>query len=376
MKRLAVVLILAVSLLFSTIILSSCKSSEPIKIGYVACLSGLNSELGVSGRNGMEIAVDEVNKAGGINGRTVELIVKDDENNPEIALKVDKEIVQQGAVAIVGHLTSGMMKYVLPYINQKDILMISPTVSAHSLSGLDDNFIRVITSNKPEAELLANEAVQKRNCKRIAAIYELTNKAYSEEVYSNFKNQAEKLGAEIIATETFTSGTEVSFYNIAQEFVNMKADAVLSITGPMDNAMLCQQLQKLNSDLPVFSGTWSMTDDLIKQGGASVERVIMTGILDKENQNKAYITFKEQYYSRYRTAPSFSSLYSYEAANMLFRALETSSDFKTRTIKDRIIKIRSFKGLQDDFIIDGFGDTNRNYHLFMINDGQFIRVDQ
>ncbi|MDD3306709.1 MAG: ABC transporter substrate-binding protein [Acetobacterium sp.] len=128
------------------VMLTSC-AQQPITIGFSAGLTGNASEMGVNGRNGLMIAVAEINAAGGVNGRPVELMIKDDQNNPEIALAVDQELYQDGVSFIIGHMTSNMARLTLPFVNQNNLLMLSPTMSSYELVDQDDHFISMVSSN-------------------------------------------------------------------------------------------------------------------------------------------------------------------------------------------------------------------------------------
>ena len=96
-----------------------CDQKEaPIKVGFVGPLSGRLSVLGVAGRNGATLAVEETNGMGGVNGRPVELIVRNDEQDEKKALKADKDLLNENVVAIIGHMTSTMSLAALPLCNQ------------------------------------------------------------------------------------------------------------------------------------------------------------------------------------------------------------------------------------------------------------------
>ncbi|MGM0427217.1 MAG: ABC transporter substrate-binding protein, partial [Thermodesulfobacteriota bacterium] len=102
------ILYLCVIIMISAGSLGCDREKEPIKLGFSGCLTGRLSDLGTSGRNGAILAVEQVNEAGGINGRPVELIVRDDRQNKAEALRVDQELMAEGVVAIIGHMTSTM----------------------------------------------------------------------------------------------------------------------------------------------------------------------------------------------------------------------------------------------------------------------------
>ncbi|MEW5815083.1 MAG: ABC transporter substrate-binding protein [Spirochaetota bacterium] len=129
-----------------------CTEKNPIKIGFAGGLTGIHSDLGIAGRNGALLAVEEITSAGGIKGRPVVLITKDDQQDPVAALKVDKELIDEGVVAIIGHMTSVMTMSVIPFINKSEILMISPTTSTNELTNIDDYFFRTLPANKDETD--------------------------------------------------------------------------------------------------------------------------------------------------------------------------------------------------------------------------------
>ncbi|CAG0964133.1 partial Leucine-, isoleucine-, valine-, threonine-, and alanine-binding protein, partial [Anaerolineae bacterium] len=123
--------------------LVSCAGNVPIRVGFVAQLTGVQAELGVQERNGVQLAVEEINAAGGIAGRPIELIVQDDLGTPEGAQAADRELIGAGVVAIVGHATSAQTISGLAVTNPARIVMLSPTATTPELSGLDDYFFRI-----------------------------------------------------------------------------------------------------------------------------------------------------------------------------------------------------------------------------------------
>src|SRR5512141_700268 len=86
----------------------ACARGEPIRVGMVSGLTGRHSDLGISSRNGATLAISEINDAGGIAGRRLELVVRDDGQDPEHARRAVSELVHAGVVAMIGHVTSSM----------------------------------------------------------------------------------------------------------------------------------------------------------------------------------------------------------------------------------------------------------------------------
>lgn len=135
---------------------------EPISIGFIGGSSGRVADLGIAGRDGVQLAVDLRNQEGGVGGRMVRLLVRDDEQNPEAAARALRELIDQGVVAVVGPMTSAMAMATVPIANEAKLLMISPTVSTEDLSGRDDYFFRVGSSNHANAAEVARRHLQRK----------------------------------------------------------------------------------------------------------------------------------------------------------------------------------------------------------------------
>ncbi len=350
------------------------KKSENIKIGVIGTMSGINSDLSVSGRRGVEMAIDEINKDRGINGRKIELVIKDDKNDANISKKAYEEFINEKIQFVIGPYTSGMIVNSIDYLRNKNILLLGPTISADVLSYTDDNFIRFIASTKEQAVVLTNVA-NKNNNKNFAVIYDSENKGFNEALYSNFKKLLEKNEGRISLIKTFSSKENINYLSLAKEVEESNADAAFIIANSADNAAITQQIRKIGCKVQIYSPLWSNTDELIKKGGTAVEGMFIVGGIDIDNKSIDFVKFKKEYIDKYGENPTFSSVYSYETAKALFKAMKMSPDIKPSTIKNNIVKIKNFKGLESNFQIDKFGDNVRNYMIFRIENGKLRKVD-
>lgn len=355
--------------------LTSCSQEKPITIGFSAGLTGSTSELGVSGRNGLLMAVEEINAVGGVNGHQVDVIIKDDQNDPQIALDVDQELYESGVSFIIGHMTSNMAELALPYINDKNILMISPTMSSYQLVNQDDHLITVVSANDYEAAFIAESMSRKGGEKKVAVIYESQNKAYTGTIKDFLASELSKNGGQIITEESFKSGDNPAYFEIAKRVMDTEPDSIVILASSFDSAMFCQQFYKSGNQIPIYLAAWSMNNDLIFQGGESVEGVNLTSLIDYDSQKPEYQTFREAYLKKYGTEPPFSASYSYEAAMILFETMKVTNSLEPEKIKAAIIKKGTFQGLQAEININQFGDGSRKLYHYVIKDGQFEKVD-
>jgi branched-chain amino acid transport system substrate-binding protein len=262
----------------------------------------------------------------------------------------------------------------MDYLKDKDILFLGPTVSADSLTGIDDNLIRFIASTKEQAVVLT-EMAKKNNNNKFAVIYDIENRGFNEALYNNFKNLLEKNQGEILLTETFTSNEAMNYSDLAKVIAESKAEALFIIANAENNAAITQQIRKIGSKIQIYSPLWSNTSDLIKKGGSAVEGMFIVDGINLDNKSMDFMKFKQDYMGKYGENPTFSSVYSYETATALFEGMKMAPDLKPSTIKNNIIKIKNFKGLQGNYEIDKFGDNTRKYMIFKVENGQLREVD-
>jgi branched-chain amino acid transport system substrate-binding protein len=375
MPKTTIRIVLVFICLLCAAFLAGCSQKEPIKIGLVGTLSGLRSEMSVTGRNGAVMAIEEINKAGGLNGRPLRLVVKDDGGSPETAQKADQELINDGVVAIIGHFTSNMQTAAMPYINKAGILAISPTVATSTLSGLDDNLIKLMPCNKYQAILLTDLSTRKLKLKKMALVYDAGNTAYTMELCEIFTKTFEKQGGRVIYTGTLVSGKYDTFSAIAKKLMKSGADGILIVAGSQDTAMLCQQLKKYGSQAYLMTSLWAMTNDLIKEGGKSVEGIFLPGIYDENCTKPQCAKFEDIYNKRYTSPPTFSSAFAYESVFLLFDALKNNTDYSSTALKKYILASSSYKGLEGDIKFDRFGDSLRNHFLSTVKDDEFQKVE-
>ena len=347
---------------------------NPYRIGFVGGLTGRSSDLGVQGRNGVMLAVEEINEQGGINGSPLQLITKDDRQDPQTALQVDQELIDEGAIAIIGHMTSAMSEAALPLINERKIPMISPTSSANNLTGIDDYFLRVINPNNHLTNLGTNYAFEYMKLRRVAAVYDLSNRTYSAEFIANFKTEFERLGGKVVSVDTFTMGADVSFKSLAAEMLKANPDGIVIAAGAVDTAMICQHVRMAGSKIPIFMSGWAQTADLLRHGGPAVEGIIGTMYQDLDSTAKPYVAFKEKFQARFgHDGPTFAAIFGYEAVMVLKDALSMNPDPKH--LKETILKQKTFQGLQGAFEIDSYGDAKRQAYIVVIRNNRFTIKD-
>ncbi len=352
---------------------SGCSENKPLKIGFVGALTGRNGDLGTAGRDGALLAVESINAVGGVGGRKLELVIRDDKSDPEEAKRVVRELVDSKVAAIVGPMTSSMASATIPIVDASKILMLSPTVSGSGSDFMarDDYFIR-LNLNSDVAAATA-EKMKKMGINNVALIYDMANKSYSASLVDAFKTKFTSLGGLIAADQPFSSKEKPNLTTLAQSAIGKKPGGILIVAGALDSAMLCQQLNKLGSTFPVFIAEWAGTSEFLKAGGGAVSGVYIFQHFNSDSTNPAFVSFKNDYIKRFGDLPPFAATYSYEAVSIITEAIK--KDANISRIKETIIGLHQFKGLQSDIVIDKNGDPIRPFSLMQVRDGRFAMID-
>lgn len=349
--------------------------NEPIIIGFSAQLTGSQAELGVQERNGVQLAIEKINDSGGIGERKISMIVNDDRGIAKTAEVGDKELIEKGAVAIIGHATTAQTLEGLKATNPSKIIMIGATVSTPELSGIDDYFFRVHPSFKNSAETFAKHIYNSNGITRMAIIYDKDNSSYSKTYSKVFSAKFKELGGNVTDEIMFSSKAQPDFLSILSALQESKSEGLLIIASDVDTALISQRAKLIDKKISLFTSAWAQTETLISNGGKAVEGMEIEQAYNITDKSESFIDFKAKYKARFGNEASFGSAYSYEATLILAEALKRTNG-KKDGLKQALLETRDFKGLLDKISIDKFGDVERPYYISTINEGKFKMIHE
>ena len=344
-------------------------SRPPIKIGFVGGLTGRTADLGVAGRDGALLALEQANAAGGVRGRTLELVTADDQQNPATAAATFDHLRQAGVALIVGPMTSSMAMTMVPMANATGLTMISPTVTTSALTGQDDQFFRVISSTREYAHASARFHAQVGKRSRLAAVLDLSNAAYTERWLDDFEDEFRRLGGQVITREGYRFEPGMSFQDLARRALAGQPDGLVLLTGAVDAAQVLQQVRKLQPALPVMTAEWAATEQLLELAGAAADGVVAAQFLDRNDGSPAYRSFSLSYRQRFGNASGFADLAAFDAMRVALQALALQKD--DESIKQTLLRVRKFEGTQQTVTFDNFGDAVRQTHITVIRRGRY-----
>jgi branched-chain amino acid transport system substrate-binding protein len=353
------------------VILPACDRNQVILIGFSGELTGKNGSLGVQARNGAQLAVEIINADDGINGRKIELVVRDDKGIPDGAKAADQELVNAGVVAIIGHITSTQTLAAYPISGEAGIVLCSPTASTPELSSREDHFFRVVAANPKEGKILAKYLFEQRKKSRVAVIYESDNTAFTQSLLESFTAYYEALGGTIGSAISFSSSTQSDFAKIVEELKQSEPDGLLIIAAAIDVALIAQQVLLSEWELPLLATAWAQTEELIHKGGKAVEGIIIPLSYDPNNTSPSYKDFQARYEKRFGSAPTLYAGHAYDIVFLLEAALEKTNG-KADGVAQALVEQAAFKGVGGTIAFDRYGEVERDWFLLSVKDGQFV----
>lgn len=344
----------------------------PIVVGYLGGISGRSSSLGLAGRDGATLAIEELNAAGGIDGRRLVLETADDGAGAEASEDGMRELDAKGAIAIVGPLTSSSAAAALPIANRLELPLLSPTVSSTDLSGNDDYFLRTCSDNQLYASVLASEAVSMYGMRTAATISDAGNASYTFTLRDHFTEAFEAVGGEVVHGSSFTSGENADYTALAKAAVDSGADGVFVIANPIDSGLLSQRIRQTGYKGSILLAHWAASsDDLISTGGSGVEGSLFLDNYDRGSDDPTYRTMASRFEERFSYEPTFASVHSYDAVMMIADAFREDPD---APLREGLLALGQWQGIQSPIELDSNGDAVRPFYPMTIRDGRFAEA--
>lgn len=347
-------------------------SQAPVTVGFLGGLTGSAADLGVGGRDGALLAVEQANARGGVGGRAVNLRVFDDGQQPERLASIWPSIESAGLSAMVGPMTSSVAAHWLPLANQAQLLTVSPTVTSSRFSGMDDHFFRVISSTREYASLTARHHLAAGQWRRYALVLDASNQAYTFSWAEHFEAAVRTYGGEVVATVAYPRDAAAALDGALEQALAASPEALMVVANATDTARLAQLLRQRGITLPLLGAEWAATPQLLLAGGRAVEGMLLAQYMDRESKVPRYVAFDAEFRRRYGRAPGFVEVAAYDAMQVVLAGLAQQQ--RDESLKHTLLRLRRFQGVQQDIVFDGYGDSQRALAMTRVSNGRFVVV--
>src|SRR5919108_1215132 len=288
-----------------------------IVVGEFGSLTGTTATFGISTKNGIDMAIDSVNKAGGVLGKQVRVIVEDDQGRPEEAQTVVTKLINSDRVlAVLGEVASSRSLAAAPVAQQNQIPMISPSSTNPKVTEVGDYIFRVCFIDPFQGLVMAKFATNTLKVKNVAILRDIKND-YSVGLADVFIENFRKMGGTIIADESYSEGdTDFSAQLTA---LRAKRPEAIFIPGYYTEVgLVARQARGLGLNVPLLGGDGWDSPRLTEIGGPALNNSYFSNHYSTEDPSPVIQSFVKAYTDRYGQAPDALAALAFDAANILF----------------------------------------------------------
>ncbi|HMJ51612.1 MAG TPA: ABC transporter substrate-binding protein [Polyangiaceae bacterium] len=344
---------------------------DVLTVGAFFSLSGADSAFGNDSREGIEMATDEINAAGGVKGKKIRVLMEDDKsNNQETSNMVHQLIDRDKVIAILGEVASARSLAGGLVANDKHIPMISPSSTNVEVTQGREYVFRVCFTDDYQGKSAARFVVDKLGKKKIAILY-LAQDTYSSGLSSSFREAAAKLGATIVAEKGYPKG-ETSFTTYLNEIKAANPEVIYTPVYYSDMVPIARQAKAVGIPGSIFVGGdgWD-SEELLKGAAAELEGAYLTNHYAPDVPWPNTQAFVKNYQQRFHREPTSVAAQAYDAARLLYDAMSRATGIAPDPIRDAIGATKGFQGATGTISIDQNRNAQKPVVVEQIKNGKF-----
>ncbi len=342
-----------------------------IKVGEFASLTGSEATFGISSHEGTQMAIEEVNAAGGVLGKKLELLTEDTQSKAgEPATVVNKLIARDGVVAILGEVASSRSLEAAPICQANKIPMISPSSTNPKVTEAGDYIFRVCFTDRFQATVMADFAKNKLKARRVA-VFTNVKSDYSKGLAMFFKERFIAGGGEI-TTELDYSGSDKDFKAQLTTIKASNPDGVFVPGYYTDCALISIQARQLGITVPLFGGDGWESEKLFEIGGAAIEGNYLSTHYHPAVGSELSKKFQENYKKRWKgKTPDALAACGYDSALVLADAIKRAGTTDGPKLRDAIAATKNFPAVTGNITINEKRDATKSAVILKISGGKY-----
>jgi branched-chain amino acid transport system substrate-binding protein len=333
---------LVLTLATTTALIAPALAADPIKVGLSGPFTGGSSSMGVSMRDGVKLAVDEINKAGGVNGSMIQLVERDDEAKNEVGVQVSQELInKEKVVATLGFINTGVAQAGQRFYQEAEIPVINNVATGSILTrqwpDQKTNYVfRTSANDTIQSAMIADEAVKRQGFKKPAILADSTN--YGQLGREDMTKALAKFDVKPVATEKFNIGdTDMTAQVLKAKEAG--ADVILTYAIGPELAQIANAMAKLGWKVPLI-GSWTLSmASYIDTAGPNGDGAIMPETfieMPTTPKRKAFIDAYHKAYGGDRMPSPVSAAQGYDSAYILAAALKQAKSTDGRKLREAL----------------------------------------
>lgn len=343
-------------------------SKEPIKIGSILPLTGEAAEVGLRAQESINLALEEINAQGGINGQKLEVVFEDSKCDARASSDAATKLISFDRVhIIIGGLCSGETLGAAPVAEQNKVVVLSPCSSAPKITQAGDYIFRDYPSDTFQGSFGAEYVYNKLGVRKVAILHTIGD--WGNGIKDVFKQRFIELGGQIVAEESF----EQSATDMRTQLTKIKAANPELIYMPAYSqgaGLILKQAKELGINAKFLDGDGGDDPNVIKVASDASEGFQVTVAASGSD------SFAQKFKAKFGHEPLVCTTYSYDAVNILSQVLKKTEN-NGEAIKNELYKIKDYKGETGSISLDSNGDrTTAEYVIKEVRNGQFRVINQ
>ena len=350
--------IIALITIASVFIFSCTKKANEneILLGSYSSNTGATATFGVYQLRGLEMAVEEINAKGGINGKKIKLLNYDNKsNNDETLAVVNRLITQDKVVAILGEATSGRSKIGAQVAQQYKIPMLTSSATNPDVTKVGNYIFRACFIDPFQGMVMAKFMTENLKMKKAAILRDIKSD-YSVGLSDNFAEKLKAMGGEIVADLSYQEG-DIDFKSQLTSIKGKNPDAIFVPGYYGEVALIAKQLQELNMKQPMLGGDGWSSPDLFKIAKEAINGHYFSNHYTTESKDPKTVDFVKAFKTKYNETPDVMAALAYDSVYMMADALKNLKTITSESIRDELAKIKDFHGVTGKMSMDANRDA-------------------
>ena len=307
--------------LAAAVCLGSAQAAEPIKIGVAEALSGGAAQYGISIRNGFQMAAEEINAAGGVNGSKIELVIEDEQGKKEEAINAFKKLIfQDKALMLFGPTLSNSAQAADPIAQASKIVVFGTSNTADGITSIGDHVFRNSVTEADVLPVTLRTAAKVAKIGKVAVLYG-NDDVFTKSGYDNFKKALDDQKMPVTTTETFAKG-DVDFKAQLTKIKATNPDAIVLSALLAEGAPIMVQARQLGLNVPFIGGNGMNSVKVFDLAKGASDGLWVGSPWSIENRTPQNNSFIIAYTKKYSTAPDQFAAQAYDAMHIATEALK------------------------------------------------------
>jgi branched-chain amino acid transport system substrate-binding protein len=353
------------------------KPAEPSKddvilLGEVGSLTGSEAAFGKSTRDGVELALEEVNAAGGVKGKKVAVRVLDDQSKPEEAASATKRLITQDhVVAIIGEVASSNSLAMAPIAQEAQVPMVSPSSTNPKVTEVGPYIFRVCFIDPFQGYVMAKYAHDDLKFTKVAILTDKKS-AYSEGLTEVFNKKFTEMHGKIVGIEAYAKG-DTDFRAQLTNIKKLKAEGLYIPGYYEDVGKIAEQARELGLKVVMMGGDGWDSAKLFELGGSAVEGSFVSNHYSADDPTPRVQEFIKKYQAKYGNVPDSLAALGYDAARVIIDAMKRS-DVTGPALRDAIAQTKDFPGVAGTITLDDHRNPVKPAVVLKVDGGKFKYV--